>query len=294
MRAVAEILKTAQPCTIDGTARGTLELVPGTIWSGNKMLISASESAVVATEDDRVYEWNTGLFIRDEWMGCLEQAGKSALGWVVIAKFEMALLTAVIAPLWMVLAMPAAKAGLFYARNQEACSVAMANALPALKLFDKWRNKYPTFWRKLKSKVGRTIWNEFKHENVRLITAEDAASFIAGILKGLDGPPQVTLGIVLRIITSKSFFGGLILGVKVLGLRAGPSAVTRPIHEAAEELSAYLNSIGYQVSLQEARQILHEFAQDPAAGHDMQRMEVYLRALLPSLDTLYAAYQRGV
>jgi hypothetical protein len=268
-------------------------MTPGTVWNGNKMLVQASEMMTLSTEDDRLYEWSTGLFIRDEWIGCMQQAARKAEGWVVIAKVEMVLLTALISPMWVILAVSAAKAALFYASYKRACDVAMTNAWPLYKLFVKWKTKYPTLWKKIRSKAVRGWWDEVKHENVNLVTAEDGANFVAGLLKGLSGAPELGLAIVLRIIGWKGFVGGMTVLGKGLG-RAAPSAVTRPVHEGAEQLRQYLTSIGYQVSADEARQILQEFAQDREATQDLRRLEVYLRAVLPSLQTLYRAYQKGI
>jgi hypothetical protein len=293
MRAAAEVLKTAHPVGPVNSVMGPVMLVPGTIWAGNRMLISAGQSQCISTEDDRLYEWNTGLFIQEEWMQAQQRAAKSAEGWVVIAQIEMALLTAIIAPMWLLLAMHAAKAGLFYAANQQAFSLAIRHGGDVYKLLSAWKTKYPTLWRKLLSKAGNTVWNEIKHENVSLLKAEDVAYFIGRLLNGLGAAPEITLGVVVKVLGVGGGLGLASMAVKI-GVRAIPSSVVRPAEQHAKELQNYLSSIGYMVSPDEAKQIIKEIMADSDAASNMQKLELALRALLPSLNTLHAAYKRGM
>ena len=124
MAAVAEILPTAHAILVQ-TAEGPVELKPGTIWSGNKMLFYAAPMYVWYAIDDRIYEAGTGEFIRDEWMNALSEGAKRASHWVTIAKVECALLSGILVPWYVLLGAACAKLGLFYATHKREVNTAM-------------------------------------------------------------------------------------------------------------------------------------------------------------------------
>jgi hypothetical protein len=97
MVAVAQVLPKSQALRVQ-TSQGPVDLKPGTIWNGNRMLVTASPSTVVYAIDDRLYEWGTGAFIRDEWLNALSLGASRASHWVTIAQIEVALLPASSSP----------------------------------------------------------------------------------------------------------------------------------------------------------------------------------------------------
>jgi len=63
------------------------------------MLFYAAPLYVWYAIDDRIYEWGTGDFLRDEWFSALSEGARRASHMVTIAKVEFALLSGIFAPL---------------------------------------------------------------------------------------------------------------------------------------------------------------------------------------------------
>jgi hypothetical protein len=144
MAAVAKMLPTAYSITVNSSL-GAVELKPGTIWSGNKLLFYAAPMYVWYAIDDRIYEWDTGDFIRDEWLNALSVGAGRAAHWITIAKAEFALLSGIFVPWYLLLGMSCAKAGLFYSANKNSVNKAMEEAPKVIRLLQDLKLRSPRF-----------------------------------------------------------------------------------------------------------------------------------------------------
>lgn len=283
MRAVAEVLKTAKTYVAMGSSMGPVQLKPGTVWSGNRMLVQASPMVVYATIDDRLYEWSTAAFVQEEWLAAMSKGMKSAEMWCEIAQVEVALICGLFVPWYLLLGMSCAKVGLFYAGNKQSVDKAIDSAPKAINLLLRMKKKYPTLFKKLTANTTREIVSELKQGHG--VTAEDVAFFLGRVVHGVTEAPEVTIGMIIKITSKVGFLVTLSHAPGIVAHAAGSA-----LHKRADELRSYLNSIGYTVTLDEAKEILREVASDPEALHNMKELETSLKALLPALETLGKAY----
>lgn len=208
---------------------------------------------------------------------------KSAEVWVEVAKTETAVLCGIFAPWYLMLGLSCAKCGLFYVRNKDAVNKAVDVAPTVLKQLERLRAKHPTLFKKLQAQATQEIVSELKQGHG--VTPEDVAFFLGRVIHGAAGAPEITLGVLLKITTKVALLVSAAHGPSIVA-HAAMSAANR----RAEDLRAYLTSLGYTVSLQEAAQIIRELSSDPSALLNLQELSNALRALLPSLQILQKAY----
>jgi len=280
MQAVAKVMKSATPATFPSTF-GPVTLVPGTIWDGNKMLVMTMGLTTYYTIDDRLYECSTTDFIRAEWLAAYQRGVASAAPWVVIAKVEIALLCGIFVPWYLMLGMSCAKVGIFYAGNKKAMDKAIeltpkvVNDLRALK------RKFPSLFKMVENKIIHEVWLELRQGHG--VTGEDVAFFVGRVIRGAGTAPEVSLGLLLKIVVQ--------VGLLVAATHA-PSIVVHAAESAAhrteEELKEFLASMGYTITAAEAKDIMKE-ARAHVADGDLKALETDLKALLPSLEDLSQA-----
>lgn len=61
-KVVAQLLPTGKTVIVPGGVMGNVELRPGAIWSGDRMLVAGSETTVYYVVGDKLYEWWTSSF----------------------------------------------------------------------------------------------------------------------------------------------------------------------------------------------------------------------------------------
>jgi len=280
MQSVAKVMKAATPATFNSTF-GPVKLVPGTVWDGNKMLVMTMGLTTYYTIDDRLYECSTSDFIRAEWLAAYQRGVASAAPWVAVAKAEMALVCGIFVPWYVLLGMSCAKVGIFYASNKESMDKAIkltpkvVNDLRALK------RKFPTLFKMIENKIIHEIWLELRQGHG--VTAEDVAFFVGRVIRGAGMAPEVSLGLVLKIVIQ---VGLLVTATHAPGMvvHAAESAA----HRTEEELKEFLASMGYSITAAEAKDIMKE-ARGHVADADLKALETDLKALLPSLEDLSQA-----
>jgi hypothetical protein len=279
MVAVATILKTARTYRYPGSALGPLDLRPGTVWSGNKMLVQASPMTVYFTVDDRLYEATTSDFVRTEWMNAESKGARSAKVWCVIAEVEMGVLCELIAPWYLLFGLSCAKFGLFFSENKETFLQALRVAPTAISLLLYVRTKYPTLFKVLLVKGSWETLTELRDGSPA--SREQVASFIAELLKDMAESPEITLAHITEVLVKTSLMNAAKIAAKNFG-----NAGLRVTQRRGEEFRLFVARSGYRVTLIEANNITSEVSSDPFASHKLKELEGALRGLLPLLDKL--------
>ena len=133
---------------------GPVDLTPGTIWDGGKLLVLVDAQTVHYTVGRNLYRWNTSDFIRDEWLGALARAAHNARGMVTLVKVEVEFLTGLLVGPEIVLAVSAARIAWFAHRNYKLLGELWAHA-------DQFTNAWRAFAAlcpKTHALVDREMW----------------------------------------------------------------------------------------------------------------------------------------
>ena len=137
---------------------------------------------------------------------------------VTLVKAEIALLTPLFAPWFILLSLTVARTGLFYHQNKRLVDKAIDQVPNIIWLLNCFRSTHPLLFRKMMLTAGKTILTNLPSG----VTAEDVAFFIGRVIKKGSGLPSVTLGTILRVVL----------------VVAGIVALTHLPHVAAEGLAA--------------------------------------------------------
>ena len=281
MAAVAKVLPTSQQIRVQSSL-GPVDLKPGTIWSGNRMLVVASPSTVVYAVDDRLYEWGTGAFIRDEWLNALGTGASRASHWVTVAQIEIALLTGIFVPWYVLLGLSCAKAGLFYKGNQHAVDEAFRQAPKVIQLLQDLRRRSPTLFNVLMKSAARELIVSLPSG----VTGEDVAFFVGRVIKGAAAAgPELTFGALMKIVATVA---ALVTATHLPTIAA--HAVAQAAAQKAGDLKRALQQAGYTVTDAEARAILTEVLSKPDTPAMLRQLEIACKALIPTLTQLKSAY----
>jgi hypothetical protein len=276
---VAQILPTSHNITVPSVLR-PVELRPGAIWSNNKMLIYASESLVLYTIGDSLFESGTGMFILDEWLNAEVRAAAAAMPMVTLLKTEIALLTGIFVPWYILLGMTVAKIGLLYFRHKSLVNQALQQAPNVILLLNDFRTRHPLIFNKMMTTAAKTILVNLPFG----VTAEDVGFFIGRVIRGVSGLPGVTLGAVLKIIIAVA---------TIVGITHLPHITAEGLEVATREnmaiIQGRLAEAGINVSKEEARMIMQQLLSDPDAIRKNRELQKSLQQLIPILKQLQQA-----
>ena len=281
MAAVAKVLPQSKPVTVQSNL-GPVELKPGSMWSGNRMLVAASSSTVVYAIDDRLYEWNTSAFVRDEYLSALSIGASRAAHWVTVAQVEIAVLSGIFVPWYVLLGVSCARAGLFYKANQQTVDQAFRQTPAVLKLLQDLRRRSPTLFATLAKSAAKEILTDLPSG----VTAEDVGFFVGRVVRGAAGAgPDLTIGAILKIAGTVA---ALVTATHLPAMAA--HGVAHAAGHKAAELKKALTTAGYTVTEAEARTILAEVMAQRDTPAKLKELEAACRALLPTLTQLKTAY----
>jgi hypothetical protein len=281
MEAVAKVLPTARAIVVPSNL-GPVELKPGTVWSGNRMIVLPSTMSTIYVIDDRLYEWGTGAFIREEWLSAMAKGVTSAAHWVTVAQVEFALLSGIFVPWYLLLGLGCAKSALFYKSNQQAVDAAFRQAPEAMRLLQDLRRRCPTLFNKMASTAAKDLLTNLPQG----VSGEDVAFFVGRVIKGVAGAgPDLVFSGFLKIALTVA---GLVTATHLPFIAAHTAA-----HMAAAkaaELQRALQQAGYSVTESEAKTIMKEVLAQPDTPQKLRQLEAACKALLPTLNQLKNAY----
>jgi hypothetical protein len=279
---VAKYLPTANAITVPSNF-GPVELRPGAIWSGDRMLVYAGWSIVHYTVKDVLYEWSTPAFVRDEWLDVYPLVAAQTQAIVCLAKIEVAFLSGLLVPWYVLLGVSAAGLGLTIKNRSSEVKLALEQAPRLITLLKILREQYPTLFSKLMTTAAREVISNLPSG----VTSEDVAFFLGRLFKGVGGLPEVTLG---AILSTAARVAAIVAATHLPAVTA--EAIKIAAHERAEVLQADLAKVGIVVTKQDAEIIMHEVLSDPNAVKRLEELEGLCQELIPTLEQLSEALHR--
>jgi hypothetical protein len=275
-RRAARVLPTATSVTVQSNL-GLVELRSRTVWSGDRVLIDATTMRVVYMIGDRLYEWSTGDFIRVEFLDALGRGASRASHWVPIAQAEIALLQGLLVPWYLLLGIAAAKVCVIYTVHKTDCDRAFRLAPKVVETLSYLRSRHSQLFNKLAETAARDIITNLPAG----VTAEDIAFFVGRVMKGVGGAPEVTLGVVTRIVATVA---AIVTATHLPGIAA--HAAADAAQRTASDLRAQLAARGMHISDAEARAIYQDLRNDETIIQKLNELEHALRELAPVLERL--------
>ena len=276
MRLAAQILANSHSVTVP-SSWGDIVLRPGQLFSNDRLLISPSWSTVYFTIVDRLYEMGTAAFIRDEWLNAMAAGAQKAAWLIPIAKAEMALLAGLFVPWYLMLGVACAKTTAIYVDHKDQFAVIWKHAPKALEALQKLRREHSTFFNKILCRIAHETFTHLPEG----VTGEDVGFFVGRVLHGVDGLPEVTIGAVIKVTASVAWKITL-LHLPNVTVHAAEAAA----HERAEEFRAYLQGIGYTVTVDEAKAILKDAMAKRDLEATLHQLEEACNALAPTFQVL--------
>ncbi len=280
---VASAMQFAQPVTVNSTF-GPVTLKPGAVWSGNKMIFYPALLYVWYAVDDRLYEWGTSEFIRDEWLNAMSTGAKRAAYWEAVGQAEFALLAGIFVPWYVLLGVSIAKAAAFYYDHKAAMNKAADLAPKVMRGLVALRERYPTLFNKMATRGAHDLLVNLP----KGVSAEDVCFFIGRVIKGGAAAPELTFGAMVKMVSSTLVLvtAAHLPGIAVRGAQAGLGA-------KAVEYRAQLRAAGYDVSDQELQLMMRDFEARPDTQAFFTELEKDSKALRPILDELARSLKSG-
>jgi hypothetical protein len=244
------------------------------------LLIDASWATVHFMIDDRLYEMGTSAFLRDEWLNAMS-AGASKAAWLIpIAKAEMALLTGMFVPWYLLLGVGCTKCAAMYLEHKKEFALVWEHAPKALGALQDLRKKHRTFFNLVIRKIAADTFSHLPEG----VTGEDVGFFVGRLLHGVDGLPEVTVAAVAKVAANIAWKIAL-LHLPGVTVHAAEIAA----REKAEEFRAYLQGLGYTVTLDEAKAMLKDAVHQGDLNDILSQLETACKAMSPSLKQLEGA-----
>jgi hypothetical protein len=308
----AQVLPTAEPVVV-ATEAGMVQLRPGSIWDGERMLVYASPTLVYFTVGDQLYESGTSGFVQERSQN-VRGRFKQELPSLCLSHRESVLLQSLFVPWYMVLNLDVAKIGLFYYANRNAIEELLHDCPYLLQMLIQCQRRYPRLFDALPPTTGA---GQIMTAIPITITGENVALFIARAIKA-DSPGR-TLGGLRRIILFTidivkelvDFLNGLFefvvackatgLALLLMGIPLGALLMQVDYDDLKEKTMSVYSSIlvdrmaeeGCTLSEPEARLILEELIWDPHTVIVMEDLERAIKGNIPALEQLHGSYSQG-
>jgi hypothetical protein len=269
--------------TLVQSSLGPVNIQSGTIMFSKRLVVLASYQ-VAYIEGDSLYAMGASDFIRDEYfLAMSEGAGRAA--WLIpIAKAEMALITGILCPWYLLLGVTAVKTAVFYHLHKAQCDKAFQLAPRVISNLNLIRQKHRTLSNKLASSAARDILVNLPSG----VTIEDVAFFVGRCIKGIAGLPEATLAPILLCVGKVAL---LVTGAHL------PSIVAHTASNEARrtlmDLKTKLQEARIITNDQEALQILRDFSADPNTEKTLRELTTDCQQLVPVLETLKGFMRAG-
>jgi hypothetical protein len=268
------------------------EMIPGTIYWGNTMLVDADPTVVYYMKDDVLYAMATDAFLRDALISAYLDAVTGAEALVRLANIEVAFLSGVFA------AVPVGSTSVFagigavaaanfvhFGLKARANRNELADAGEELgKLLDARRclqHEAPAMLDDLESSVAWRALRELPSQ----ITAEQVAFWVGRLIRGFwavgEGGAELTLGAAAKV-----------LGLTTLALSAlnsvlnSPAALERAIEEQSRELARDLGEHHVTVAHTKTAAWLKLLSENPRARQCLDDMANAAKELLRVMQVM--------
>jgi len=254
------------------------ELKPGTIWSGNSILLSADWTYAYYFREGDLYEWGTQQFIRNEMLAAWQKGVQSAEGWIVLANLEIALLAGIFAAPEAIIGATIVDSGLKLYHYRKEAEVAYRVGWKVLAALQCVRENAPEAWNKL---LKITAWQIFTHIP-QGVSGKQVAFWIGRVVREtFKAAPEISLAIVAKAILKISAILSAIDGLVISG-----HALESAIDEKAQELSVLLSQEGAALSEEDCKELLRELYGNGQAIQCLEQLRISSAELRPLLDEL--------
>jgi hypothetical protein len=261
---------------------GVVDLVPGSVWQGNRVLIDCSDMVVHYMVGTQLYEWNTQLFLRDAWLGGIG-IGASQAQWLVhVAKIEREFLMGLFVPVAGIIGLTCAQIVVVYSNHRKACATIQQNAPAIIGDFKILRREAPTLYNKIFHKVAGEMVSHIPDG----VSAEDIAFWLGRILKGVAALPDIKASAISKILA---------VVTTLVALTHSPGIATHSIVAAIKQadIEAELRKLQIEVTGPDAAKIALEFNAAKESKHALNRLQGALKATVPSVVEIFEAWEKA-
>ena len=289
MDAAAQLARSAAPIEVISGAMGRVRLVPGTVFSENRLLVYASPLNVYYTVGDAFYEGNTAEFLQNEWLVAIGRGAQGAMPMVTLAQAEWDFIKGLIGPWYLNAALTAAQLALLYHDHRELFNNVISNTGPAMQALNDLRQSCPRIFNKLLRATSR-IWSNLPSG----ITMGDIAFWIGRLIHGTVGlasrlpsaapfVPSVTLRPLMRMAAQTTAF---------VGVLHSPSIVSHAAAYSARQLAADLGRDGIAWSEADSREFMDDLVSNRRCRDTLAQLGQRLTTLAPLLDQFQQVCQQ--
>ncbi|MDB4975002.1 MAG: hypothetical protein JWN48_3343 [Myxococcaceae bacterium] len=284
MRAASQLLATAHPLSYTSNL-GPVFLKPGATWSGERVLLYPAPMYIQYAVGDRIYEWSTSNFVRDEYLTAISRGAMRADGMVTLAKAEFQFFLGLFAPAYIVLGLTCAKVMMFHRAHRREFRLVSEHLPQVIAQIQALKARYPKLYDRILRQVGSAVFEHLPDG----IGAEDVAFWLGRIIRGVAGAPELTIAAFARVVGMVTLLVS-VTHAPMVTAHAGAAAAEGALGQVEQQLEAG----GYHLSRAELKTILNDVATQPDAQAMLKQLQTSLSAVLPSLQQLARAYQRGV
>lgn len=277
--AAARLMASSHKCTVD-TNLGPVTLVPGTVWERERVLLDCSPMTVHYMVGTKLYEWGTQAFIRDQYLNGLSRGATQARWLVNVAKAEMEFLMGLLVPIWGVAGITAAKLITIYGANQKEF-VELQKYLPLIKDdLDILKREVPTLYNAVMNKAQ----HDFLVHLPEGITATEIAFWLGRMIRGAAAAlPNLTVAAFTKILASVT---ALVALGKSIPIAAHAADATIKAVDIVEEFKKAQTA----VTREEAEAIAKEMMKSKQSKEALKRLEINIKAVLPSIQAILKAF----
>ncbi|MEW6730070.1 MAG: hypothetical protein AB1489_01915 [Acidobacteriota bacterium] len=299
------------PCSL-----GKIELKPGTIWNSNRMLIYASPFSVYYSQGDQLYEYDPLNFVRESWPDHLTH-GASRLPIIFLMEAETATLSSLLILWHRLLGLDIAEIALFYHIHRSVTDAALQLVPIMLRLLTECRYHYAKLFDPL---PAQTMAGSIVTQLTPQISRQEIVFFIASAIKDPAKSPSMKLGAVRHIILlsilyvekltealiALTYAVATLLAIKAtLLIFLPPAGMLMPtynyeelkeqmIKDYGKEFANQLREEGYDLSQDEAAEILKQLIEDTGTLLRFRDLAALLSNVTTLLQQLHAAlYHRS-
>jgi len=279
--ATAKLMLTARPITVT-TPLGVVELVPGSVWQENRVLIDCSETVVHYMLGSELYECTTQSFVRDALLNALA-LGASRAQWLVhVAKVEREFLMGLFVPIVGIVGLTCAQVLVVHTNHRKACSVVLEQAPKIIADLKIIRREVPTLYHKIFGKVAGEIVSHVPDG----VSAEDIAFWLGRILKGVGALPDFKVTALTKI---------LLIVTTLVSLTHSPGIAGRSAIAAIKQLDVEreLRKLQLEVSGPDAAQIAVELNAAKESRTALRRLQESLKIATPSVREIFEAWEKA-
>ena len=280
--ATAKLMLSARPTRVNSSF-GVVDLVPGSVWQGNRVLIDCSDMVVHYMVGTQLYEWNTQSFVRDAWLTGMG-IGASQAQWLVhLAKVEREFAMGLFVPVAGIIGLTCAQILVVYANHRKAFAIVQKHASGIIADLRILRRENPTLCEKVLAKVGGEIVSHIPDG----ISAEDIAFWLGRILKGAIGAlPDLKATKLAKILVTVTAIVGLThsLGISA---RSGQAAVKQA------DVETTLKQLQVAVTSADAAKIALELNAAKDSKQALKRLQESITAVMPSVLEIFEAWENA-